>query len=298
MPPVQPLPPLEPATPVHGPLGNPMGNMSMDNMSMGSTPMDQMSSMNQMGQSNPMSGAPNLAPNGMPMVQQVQVAVPPKKDTAGLVKTVVIVILSLIAVTFIGLFIWIMVEYNYEKDSVNEQIDNAVNIAKDEQFTADNQRFAEQEKNPYKTFSGPADYGKLTFEYPKTWSVYIQNAATTGGNFNAYFNPVQVNAVGRDTINALRVTISTTSYDEVIADYQRILERRNSNLTVQSVEIGDAEKGTTVTANRYTGTIPETDLNGIIIVFKIRDKTVILQTDNMLFQKDFDTLLGTITFNA
>jgi hypothetical protein len=42
----------------------------------------------------------------------------------------------------------------------------------------------EREKYPYKTFSGPEDYGKLTFEYPKTWSVYIAAAANKGGDFN------------------------------------------------------------------------------------------------------------------
>ena len=47
------------------------------------------------------------AGNGMPMVQQVQLMPEKKKDISGLVKTIVIIIVSLIAVTFIGLFIWI-----------------------------------------------------------------------------------------------------------------------------------------------------------------------------------------------
>lgn len=270
MPPVQPMAPFQPASPAGG------------------APMP--------------GGAPipgGSAPSGMPMVQQVQVTPAPKKDIAGLIKTIAIVVLSLIAVTFIGLFIWMFIRYDEETSTVDDQINVAVAEAKDEQATLMNEQFLEREKNPYKTFSGPADYGQLTFEYPKTWSVYIENDAAKGGDFNAYFNPVQVNAVGKDTINALRVTISTTSYDEVVADYQRDLERKNSNLTVQSVEIGDAEKGTRVTANRYTGTIPSTDLSGIIVVFKIRDKSVILQTDSSaVFAADFDNLLNTITFNA
>ena len=76
------------------------------------------------------------------------------------------------------------------------------------------------------------------------------------------------------------------------------MNKKNSNLTVESVTIGNEEKGTSVTANRYTGTIPNTDLSGYIVVFKIRDKTAILQTDSVLFKEDFDKLLGTIVFNA
>lgn len=241
---------------------------------------------------------PVQAANGMPMVQQVQVVPEQKKDMSGLIKTIVIILVSLIAVTFIGLFIWMFMQYNEVQTDVEGQIGLAVAEAKDEQAAKDEAEFFEREKNPYKTFSGPADYGQLTFNYPKTWSVYVAAAATDGGDFNAYFNPVQVDAVGKDTINALRVTIKNKSFEDVAEEYQRIMDRKDSGLTVQSVVIGDAEKNSEVTANRYTGKIPNTDLNGFIVVFKIRDKTVILQTDSVIFENDFNELLETITFNA
>ena len=107
-----------------------------------------------------------------------------------------------------------------------------------------------------------------------------------------------MDAVGKDTINALRVTIRNKGFDDVAEEYQKAMDKKNSNLTVESVTVGNAEKGTSVTANRYTGTIPGTDLSGYIVVFKIRDKTAILQTDSVLFKEDFDKLLGTIVFNA
>lgn len=239
-------------------------------------------------------GAPAVAPNGMPMVQQVQVTSPQKKDIAGLVKTIVIIVVSLIAVTFIGLFIWMTVQYNEANDDVQGKIDEAVIIAKDEEATKQQAKFLEEEKYPYKTFAGPIDYGQLTFEYPKTWSVYVAAAATEGGNFNAYLNPIQVDAVGKDTINALRVTILNESFDKVTEDYQKEMEKKKTNLTVESVTIGAKEN---ITANRYTGTIPDTDLSGFIVTFKIRDKTAIMQTDSVLFQGEFDKLLGTVTFN-
>lgn len=250
----------------------------------------------------PVSGSQPIQPAGsnqsvnpgMPMVQQVQVTPEAKKDVSGLIKTIVIIVLSLIAVTFIGLFIWIMVEYNTVRTDVDGQISVAVAEAKDEQATKMEAEFLEREKYPYKVFAGPVDYGQLTFEYPKTWSVYVAAAANEGGDFNAYFNPNQVDAVGKETINALRVSIRNESFDKVTEEYQKAMNKKDSGLTMESVTIG---KDGNITANRYTGKIPDTDLSGFIVTFKIRDKTAVLQTDSVLFQADFDKLLGTVVFN-
>lgn len=237
---------------------------------------------------------PGGVPGGRPMIQQVSAPVVPKKDIAGLVKTIVIIALSLLALTFIGLFIWMNGNYNEAQSDLDSKIEDAVAKAKDEQAAKDEAEFLNREKYPYKTFSGPEDYGHLTFEYPKTWSVYVADAAISGGDFNAYFNPNQVDTVSDDTINALRVSILNQSFDDVTAKYQKDMEKKDANLSMTSVTIG-AEGN--ITANRYTGTIPGTELSGFIVTFKIRDKTAILRTDSTLFEADFDKLLGTVVFN-
>lgn len=220
------------------------------------------------------------------------VEIPQKLDVAGLVKTIVIVALSLALVTFIGLFIWKQSQYADARADVEGEIAVAVAAAKDEQALKDEEEFAEREKYPYSTFSGPADYGQLTFEYPRTWSVYVAKDAASGGDFEAYFNPVQVNTVGNNTINALRLTIRDKDFEAVAAEYQKDMEKRDANLTMQAVTVANTA------ANLYTGTIPGSELSGYIVIFKIRDKTAVLQTDSVLFKEDFDRLLSTITFNA
>lgn len=240
----------------------------------------------------PMDGQP-MSPNGMPMVQQTQVVPEQKKDFVGLIKTIVIIMVSLIAVTFIGLFIWMVTEKNEAQSDLDSKIEIAVAEAKDEQSKKMEKEFLEREKYPYKVFSGPVDYGQLTFEYPKTWSVYVAAAANKGGDFNAYFNPTQVDAVGKETINALRVTIRDKSIDEVTAEYDKAMKKKDSNLTMEVITIGRNN----IPANKYTGTIPNTELSGFIVTFKIRDKTAIMQTDSVLFQEEYDKLLGTVTFN-
>ena len=213
-------------------------------------------------------------------------------NNKSLIKTIAIVILSLIALTFIGLFVWMLIRYNDVSSDVNGQIITAVNAAVDEKTMELETEFAEREKEPFRDFTGPVDYGELSFEYPKTWSLYVASDASKGGDYAAYFNPIEVNAVSNNTINALRVTIRDKAFDDVTAEYQRYVERKDSNLSVEAITING------VAANRYIGKIPNSDLNGIIVIFKIRDKTAILHTDSMLFESDFNTLLETVHFNA
>ena len=232
---------------------------------------------------------------GQPMVQQVVAAPAPKRDMSGLFKTIAIVCLSLVSVTFIGLFVWMNMQYNETKSDVDSKISAKVNEAVDDNTMKLELEFAEREKYPFSTFTGPEDYGALSFQYPKTWSVYVAADALQGGDYQAYFNPIEVPPVSNNNINALRVSVLNSSYDEVVATYQRYMERQEYNLTVESVTIGADNN---IVANRYTGTIPESILSGYIVIFKIRDKTAVVQTDSVVFEADYNTLLSTIRFNA
>lgn len=234
------------------------------------------------------NGASPMAATNLPEVSVMD----SKNDIGGLVKTIVIVVLSLVVVTFVGLFIWMTVQYNEASTDVNGQIKAAVDAAVDENTMEMEMEFAEREKEPYRDFAGPIDYGGLSFRYPKTWSLYVAKDAVNGGDYAAYFNPIEVNEVGRNTINALRLTIRDAAFDTVVAEYQKYMERKDSNLSVSSVTVAG------VAANRYTGRIPDSELEGFIVIFKIRDKTAILQTDSVQFEADFNRLLETVRFNA
>lgn len=253
------------------------------------------------GQIPPVQYGQPVAPSGVggtPMVQQTVPLAVMKKDRSGLIKTIVIVVLALVSVTFIGLFIWMSLQYKDASKDLDLKISKAVGEARAEQKEQDEITQRDNEKYPYRTFAGPADYGQLSFEYPKTWSVYIEADASNGGDFKAYLNPIEVNTVAIDTINALRVSIVNDSYESVIKKYQKEVEKKEPTMTVDSITVGNAEKGIQVTANKYSGTIPGTDLSGYVVVFKIRDKTVVMQTDSKVFEEDFNKLLGTIVFNA
>lgn len=236
---------------------------------------------------------PKQPTQGLPPVQPTQTENPKKlKDTSGLIKTILMIVFALVAVTFIGLFAWMFMEYNTLKTDYDAEVATEVAKAKDEQAISDAHKCQEEKEYPYSVFAGPVDYGELNFEYPKTWSVFIAKDAVNGGDFEAYLNPIQVEPISNSTVNALRVKIVNKSFDDVAREYQRYLENKNNPLGVESVTVNG------VTANLYSGVIPSTELNGYILIFKIRDKTAILQTDSVLFKDSFDKLIQTIKFNS
>lgn len=238
---------------------------------------------------NPVTGVPIMSQNVAPE------PVPKRRDVMSLVKTIAIITLSLLSLTFIGLFIWMFVQYDEKRTDVDGQIAEAVVEAVDANTTKLENEFTEREKYPFKTFAGPADYGELTFEYPKTWSVYVAKDASAGGDFEAYFNPVEVNVVSETTIDSLRLIIKDDAFDNVAAEYQDALEADPPTLKLDSITIGQENN---IPASRYTGLIPGTEFNGYIVLFKIRDKTVIMQTDSVLFEEDYVKILASVRFNA
>jgi len=212
------------------------------------------------------------------------------KNRIDLMKTVGLIVVSLLAVLFIGLFIWMWVKWNDASTNVKGKVDVAVAEGKKELQTKLESEFEEKEKYPYKVFTGPTDLGELSFEYPKTWSLYVQSSANRGGDYAAYLNPGQVNVVQDDTVMALRVSIKGTLFDQAISDF------------AEKVRSGDMTLSTTVVngnnVNVYTGKL-DNEYKGIICVFKLRDKTVMLQTDSTsVFSDDFYRILKTVKFNS
>ena len=246
----------------------------------------------------PMQPIQPTQPGMRPMNQQMQpaggpmggsAAVASKKDYSGLIKTICLVFTSLLSIGFLILFIMMYVNWNDAKTDVDGKVDLAVSKSENELRERLENEFAEREKSPFKTFAGPTDFGALTFEYPKTWSVYVPDDASRADDFHAYFNPSQVNVVRDSTVMALRVSIVNTLTDEVKEDYTDKVEDGEMQLSSRVVNGANVDI--------FTGLL-DSDLYGIVCIFKIRDKTAIIQTDAMIFENDFYTLINSIRFNA
>ena len=201
---------------------------------------------------------------------------------------ILIAVLSVLFLIAGSLAIWAYVNYNEQKTNVDGKIDLAVAEARKDQAEIEAEKFAEREKEPNRQFVGPDDYGRLTFDYPKTWSVYVAKDISEGGTYQAFLNPVTVPPVSDKQQFSLRVSIEQTDYDQVLKTYDARIKK------------GDLRSGG-FSANghngiRFDGNFSK-DIRGSAVVMKLRDKTVTVRTDADTFKPDFDKLIQTINFN-
>lgn len=187
-----------------------------------------------------------------------------------------------------GLAIWAYMAYAQEKTAIDSRIDAAKAQAREEQSRVDREKFNEEAKNPRVEFVGPQEYGRVSFMYPKTWSVYIDRDGSDRGDYKAYLQPKSVPPVSRDTSRfALRLEILNQDFDKVLTQYSSALKK--GELTSSSVEFNGNS------ATRIDGTFSK-DLRGSVVLMKVRDKTIRFSTDADTFKPDFKAILDTVSF--
>jgi hypothetical protein len=213
-----------------------------------------------------------------------------KNSEAGAVSGSLLAIIGLAVLVLAvgGLAIWAYLSYNEQKSNVDGKISLAVAEAKNEQATLDEDKFAQREKEPNRQFVGPDDYGRLTFDYPKTWSVYVAKDVSRGGSYEAYLNPITVPPVSQVQQFGLRVAIEERDYDQVISSYEALVKKGDLRSSAVSA---NGNNGT-----RLDGSFTK-DIRGSAVIFKVRDKTVTVRTDADTFKPDFENIVKTINFN-
>lgn len=233
---------------------------------------------------------PQPSPSSFTPQPQVTFMAPPSTPRS---KTplVVAIISSLLAVIFGGLAIWAFISYQGEKSDVEARIEQEASKQVKDQKEADTALYNAKLKEPYWKFDGPADYGGLSFKYPKTWDVYIASDGSDGKDYEAYLDKGTVPPVDDKQQFSLRVTITDTDYDKVVADYQDQIKKNELKSTPVKVNGQDGI--------RLDGNFTD-DLRGSAVIYKIRDKTLIMQTDinSGEIKADFEALIKTITFNT
>lgn len=197
------------------------------------------------------------------------------------------ILLGLVAAGFAGAFIWAYGNYTDQRDNVTQKVDAAVTEAKKAQTVEDEKTYLEKEKQPYSQLVTPDDLGRVSISYPKTWSVYVAKSNSTG--YQAYLNPGSVPAVSTTQPYATRVEITDDSYSSVVDDYS------------SSVKKGDLT-ATPLTINNFNGVRFDgkfsTAISGSAVVFKVRDKTLVISTDIASVKDDFNNVIvKSIDFN-
>ncbi len=204
--------------------------------------------------------------------------------------TVAIVVLVILLIIFGAFGVWSYLQYTEQKTDVDGKIAVAEGKAKLAQAKKDEADFAKREQQPMRQFVGPSDYGRLTFDYPKTWSAFQATDVSKGGGvkYEAYLNPIVIPPLSDTTKFALRITIEQKTYDTTLASYDKQIKKQE----LKSSPYSDGG----VTGTKIEGNFNK-ELIGTAIVIKMRDRTLTMRTDGDVFKEDFLALMKTVKFN-
>ncbi len=198
---------------------------------------------------------------------------------------------AVLAVGAAGAFFWAFTQMQDYRNNVDDKVAVAVEEAKVQQKEELQKQFNEDYKRPNLTFRSSSDFGSVTFEYPRTWSQYI---AKDTDSLEIYFHPVAVPTVNSRTPFALRVTVTERAYDQVLRSFESKI--KSGELSASTLTIGRTDSFSGYEGMRINGQFAPT-INGSVVVFKIRDKTLQVFVDSQDFMKDFnDTVLPSLTF--
>lgn len=208
---------------------------------------------------------------------------PKKSSRFGLIVTLVALVLLFLGAAGFGL--WAFASRQDYKEHADQKAAKAAEIAAQQESTKKDNEFLEKEKNPLKTYEGPAAYGSLNVSYPKTWSAYIVQTDRSSTPLDGYFHPNFVPGIQSNTAFALRLQVTSLSY-------QQEMKQFDGKVKSQKVTIAPfvAKNVPNVIGARIEGEINQSQ-KGTMILLPLRDKTVKISTESQQFLDDFNNLI-------
>lgn len=203
-----------------------------------------------------------------------------------------LIIVLLFFMGSLGFAFWAFSERQHYKTESDQEVAAAVQTAIKATQDTDAKKYAEEAKEPYDTYIGPAAYGNITVNYPKTWSAYVAEAERGGNPVTGYFQPNVVPSItDQENTYALRIELVQRSYDSVLSQFKTLA--KTSKVTVAPYKL---DKVPSVVGSRIEGQITPKK-QGTMIVLPLRNMTLKIWTESNDFKGDLDThILPNLSF--
>ncbi|MDB5160971.1 MAG: hypothetical protein JWO96_351 [Candidatus Saccharibacteria bacterium] len=187
---------------------------------------------------------------------------------------------------------------SYKKNS-DAKVALAVSAAQKKQADEDKTKYDELAKQPYKTYSGSATYGTVNFNYPQSWSAYVDQSSQSEP-LNAYFFPGEVPGTQGDASYPLRVELLSTDYAQAVAQFTPQVTDGSVKSSAyippklkSTVNIQPGVKLDGAIGRNSSGTTQQ----GSMVIIKVRDKTLQIYTETASGLLDFNNIvLPSLTF--
>lgn len=201
----------------------------------------------------------------------------------GVFVTVLLVILLVASLAFGG---WAYSQMRSYKNDTDKKISVALANAKQAQAKELQDNF---DKTNVKQFSGSPTYGSVSFNYPKTWSAYV-DTSNSSEPINAYFHPDQVPGISSQTAYALRLELVSTDYSQVVQQFSSGLSQgtvtAKAYLPPKLNGVANVQPGTL-----FSGQINGSNQNATLLAIKVRDKTLEISTQSRDYLNDFNSVI-------
>ena len=248
---------------------------------------------------NPQAPAPLPTPSPVPIPGVVQPTILPPGKPAGKSNRLVLASVGLLLLVSLAANGWLYTKHSSDQKNANAAVAAATPGIQKTQAAADQAKFDATNKQPYKTYTGSATYGSISFNYPKTWSAYVDENSQSQP-VEGYFYPGQVPGTDSGTAFALRVELTTTDYATAVSQMQSSTSsggaRASAYMPPKLVGVADVQAGT-----RFDGQIDK-DSNGnpvvgSLVILKVRDKTLQISTQSNDYLNDFNNIiLASLTY--
>jgi len=217
-----------------------------------------------------------------------------KLNSSGAVNILLVPLILVVILLFgaAGFGIWAFTSRADYKNNSDKKAAAAAQEARQAQEVTDAAKYAEEIKQPYDSYIGPAAFGNITVNYPKTWSAYVVENERGNTPVSAYFQPKTVPSVADpDNTFALRVELVQTTYQSVLDQFKARLDKG-----VATIQPYTLAKVPSVVGSRIEGQITERK-QGTMVVLPLRNMTLKIWTESNDFKGDLDThILPNLSF--
>ena len=210
-------------------------------------------------------------------------------DQRGVINALLIPLI-LVIVFFLGAAgfgYWAFAERQDYKNNSDQKVAVAVEAAEKRTQAADAKQYAEEAKRPLKTYVGPASFGAVTVEYPKTWSAHvIERTNNASRPIDAFFHPDFVPDTSNENKSfALRIQLVGESYDQVLDSYNSAV--KNGKATVAPYRLA---KVPTIIGSVVTGQL-DSRKQGTMVVLPLRNMTLKIWADSAEYLPDLNNII-------
>lgn len=201
--------------------------------------------------------------------------------------TILVATLVFLLIAVGGVAGWALYAYQQERTTVQEQIEVAVEEARQQQEQELRAEFQEERDNPFRTYTAPSVFGTLEVDFPASWNVYAEDSTSSTTQLDVFIHPEQVRRPDDTNFpHAFRLQLVDNLFEDATESLQSGAEE--GELEARTITVSGIE------GVRYRGELEHgigSGFDSVLVALPYRDKTVFMWTEGESHRNDFGDIL-------